>query len=384
MRIAHITDSFSPLSETFIYDYITELERSSSVENHVVTFSRQNIKDRPFENVHLAPLPSRWHPERAWEKVKQHLHLTEANDSHLNICRRRILPNLKCLNPDVIHAHFGPIGVMIAPIAEALGIPLVTTFYGYDISSLPRDLAWRKRYQNLFRSLASATVLSQDMRQRLIEVGASAEKIRIVHLAKRLEDYTYGKARGPIKTWVSVGRLVEKKGHLDCIKAFDRVCKDKDYVLCVIGEGEDLPVLKEYVRQNGLCGQVKILGSRPHLEVKQLMAKSDAFILCSKTAGSGDSEGTPTVLMEAQALGLPCVSTRHSGIPEVLPEENHWLLAEEGNIDQIADCIRKLTACSTEQLETISRAGRDKVESDFNLALEVKKLIEVYENIQPR
>jgi colanic acid/amylovoran biosynthesis glycosyltransferase len=88
--------------------------------------------------------------------------------------------------------------------------------------------------------------------------------------------------------------------------------------------------------------------------------------------------------MEAQALGLPCVSTRHSGIPEVLPEENHWLLAEEGNIDQIADCIRKLTACSTEQLETISRAGRDKVESDFNLALEVKKLIEVYENIQPR
>ena len=110
-----------------------------------------------------------------------------------------------------------------------------------------------------------------------------------------------------------------------------------------------------------------------HDQVKHELTVADAFILCSKTAPDGDREGVPTVLMEAQAVGLPCVSTRHSGIPEVIPEKNQWLLAEEGNITEIANRMERLVDISIDQLRRVVQRGRSKVEKDFNLTKEVEK-----------
>jgi glycosyltransferase involved in cell wall biosynthesis len=92
-------------------------------------------------------------------------------------------------------------------------------------------------------------------------------------------------------------------------------------------------------------------------------------------------EGIPTVLMEAQAIGLPCVSTHHSGIPEVIPPANHGFLADEGDVDGISERIARLLSCSEDQLAETTRAGRSRVEEAFNLKVETEKLKIIYLSI---
>ena len=92
-------------------------------------------------------------------------------------------------------------------------------------------------------------------------------------------------------------------------------------------------------------------------------------------------EGTPTVLIEAQATGLPCITTTHAGIPETIPETNHRFLAPEGDVDALTDCLIGLLNQSPDEILTIARRGRDHVEQEFHLSSEVKKLRSLYRTI---
>jgi glycosyltransferase involved in cell wall biosynthesis len=195
-------------------------------------------------------------------------------------------------------------------------------------------------------------------------------------VGKKLEDYPYRSPErdDPIKRWLTIGRMTAKKGHPDSIAAFHRVAaRHPESTLRIIGDGPLYGQVKEYIQQNRLEERVHLLGEMPHDQVKHELTVADAFILCSKTAPNGDREGVPTVLMEAQAIGLPCVSTWHSGIPEVIPEKNQWLLAEEGNVTEIANRMERLMKISGDQLRRVVRRGRLKIETDFNLTKEAEK-----------
>jgi colanic acid/amylovoran biosynthesis glycosyltransferase len=108
------------------------------------------------------------------------------------------------------------------------------------------------------------------------------------------------------------------------------------------------------------------------------MQTADAFLLPSKTAPNGNREGTPTVLVEAQATGLPCVTTRHAGIPEMIPEAHHDLVVPEGNVAALADTLCTLATRPVDDLAEMAKLGRQKVEQDFNLSGEVEKLSGLY------
>jgi colanic acid/amylovoran biosynthesis glycosyltransferase len=108
------------------------------------------------------------------------------------------------------------------------------------------------------------------------------------------------------------------------------------------------------------------------------MHDADAFLLPSRTAPCGDREGTPTVLVEAQAVGLPCVSTHHAGISEMIPRENHDLLAPEGDVETLSNCLFRLANFSADDLMQLAETGRRKVEREFNLSREVESLRDTY------
>lgn len=372
MKVLHIVDSFSPLSETFIYDYITELERQG-VDNHVLTFNRVNEDDRPFSKVYTAKIKR----DFIFFVLRVIAHFNNKPNKWWAIRHREIKKIVKKVKPDIIHAHFGPMGVLVSKIANNFHIPLIVSFHGYDASMLLRNDYWVKQYEKLNKCVKAITVISNNMTERLKMFDSN--KLNVIHVGKYITDYTYDRQINSVKNFISVGRLSEKKGHLDLINAFSLVVKEYDDIsLTIIGEGHLREELIKLIKQKKLESKIKLLGSVRHKDVIEFYKKSDSFILTSKTASNGDMEGIPTVLMEAQAFLLPVISTRHSGIPECIPKENHKFLAEEGNIEQIKNCILNLIKTDKEELKKIVERGRKKIEKEFNLEIEVSKLIDIY------
>lgn len=382
MRVLHFVETFSRLSQTFIFDYIRELDRQGS-DSHVLTLKRENEQERPYSKVHIVELPPRWNRQRTWRKFK--LTVTGRRNTPLDIWWLRrigISRSIRKLRPTVIHAHFGQMGVRIAPLARRHRIPLVVTFYGYDASGVPRDPAWFVRYQDLWPQASAVVVLSERMKERVLELGCPASKVHIVRIGKRLEEYPFRLPSRPVRHLISVGRLVEKKGHLDLIDAVGQLhAEGVDLEVSIIGEGPLRGLLEERIRAHGLEGRVTLLGAMAHAQVIQHMRAADAFVLTSKTAENGDQEGTPTVLLEAQAMGLPCVSTWHAGIPEQIPEGSHWLLAAEGDVPGIADRIRALARCGIDELEALAVAGRRQVESMYEIGDRARQLSDLYRQV---
>ncbi|MCS4119434.1 glycosyltransferase [Salinibacter ruber] len=366
-------------SQTFIYDYITELERQGG-DNHVATFHRENEEARPFSKVKIVEEPGRWNPRRLWHRARAFVQGESAQHSHWLQSRERLEGIIQEVRPDVIHAHFGPEGVFAAPVARRLGIPLIVTFYGYDVSSLPHDEFWRAKYDDLWEQVSGVTVLSEEMKTAVEELGSPASKTRVVHLSRDLDDFRYSPPGQEIETVVFVGRLVPKKAPIDAIRALSLANeRGADLSLDMVGDGGLETEVEEYVHQNDLSGCITLHGRVASDEVGNIMQEADAFLLPSKTAPNGDREGTPTVLIEAQASGLPCVSTRHSGIPEMIPPTNRDLLSAEGDLEGLAESLTQLASMTREEVEARAESSRRWVKEEFNLRREAEKLREVYD-----
>lgn len=379
LKVAHVCEVFSGLSETFLYDYILGTNKSNSCS--VYTFTRQNADSRPFERVITLNIPPKWHPQRIIEKARTIIR-GPTHDLYFAwpYFKKQLLREFENSPPDIIHAHFGPTGIFSSEIASALDIPLIVTFYGYDCSVLFRKSEWLTRYQRMFDTAKIITVLSENMKEKVARAGCVESKIKVVHLAKNISDYTFRNRKAPIKNFLSVGRLVEKKGIEDAIRAVAIVARNGLAInLKVIGGGPLMNRLKDVATELNANNFVQFLGPLPHDQVKKQFQESDAFILCSKTAADGDEEGTPTVLMEAQSFGLPCISTLHAGISEVIPEVGQQFLAREGDIQDIAKRITLLNQLSDPEVTNLCISGRKKVEDEFNLVTECQKLNDLYQ-----
>lgn len=384
MKVIHLCRSFSKLSETFIYDTITELN-ATEIENEVVTFKRLHATDRPFPKVHLLEPGLGMRSIAALKKGLAALGLGSFDPAaELEAQRQRLLHNfLKKHRPDLVQAHFGLQGWTLRPVATKLNIPFIVSFHGYDAFRLPQDPIWCSRFRELFNAAAAVTVVSKYMQAHLQRLGCPEAKLHLVHVGKCISSYQYRTAiQRPLRNFISIGRLSEKKGFLDCIAAFERLLKKyPDLSLKIIGTGELEPEIGQVLKAETLKNNIKLLGSLPHAKVKEALQQADAFILCSKTGSTGDQEGIPTVLMEAQAMGLPCISTLHSGIPEVIPDAAQHLLAKEADPANIAEKIELLINMPAPELEQIRQQGRQLIETEFNLKKETYKLTRIMQTL---
>jgi glycosyltransferase involved in cell wall biosynthesis len=378
-RVLHYRQTFSKLSETFIYDYLMELERQG-IESHVLTWEHRNTDARPFPNVIEVDWPSRWHPRRLFDGIRSRIGMgEEIQNTYRPEARRRVAAMIRQVSPNVVHAHFGREGVFVAPVAERMGLPLVVTFYGFDISQLPKQKEWREAYHVLWERVTAVTVLSEKMKQEAKELGCPEEKLMVVHLSRNIDQFPFRPPTTGGSTVLFVGRLTPKKAPLDAVRALQRAnAQDAGLELELIGDGGCRKEVEKYVEEHELSDVVTLHGSLSNEEVSAHMQAADVFLLPSKTAPNGDEEGTPTVLVEAQATGLPCVTTYHAGIPEMIPEENHHLLVEEGNVNALGERLCRVAKMDVNELQTIARYGREKIESEFSLTGEVQKLRSVY------
>lgn len=164
---------------------------------------------------------------------------------------------------------------------------------------------------------------------------------------------------------VTVGRAVEKKGFDDLLEALAMLPGEIDWHLTHIGKGELLGDLKRLATRLGIDTRISWLGARPRDRVFQAYRESDLFVLPSKVAKSGDRDGLPNVLMEAQLCGLACISTAVSAIPELIESEKNGLLVAPEQPSDLANAVERL-ASDPVLRDKLARAGGDRVRSEFS------------------
>lgn len=385
MRIVHFCDCFSPLSETFIYDHVSEVERQGAT-CHVLTLERSNEETRPFDGVYTIPAPPRWNAGRLWRRSLAAFGKGTASGSYWPLLTPSLKEALVALAPDVIHAHFGPMGALIAPLAQILGIPLVVSCYGYDVSVLIRKKAWRSEYRTLFNQATRLIGISNHICNKLIALGAPPEKVHLMHLGIRPATFRFSSPQerfdGKTVRCLHVGRLVEKKDPIRLTQAIyhaQTLLGDTlTLQLQIAGDGPLRRKLEKTILDLGIQDQVTLLGAVEHTEIPALMQSAHLYTQHCVTARDGDQEGQGVSFVEASATGLPIVSTWHNGLPDVILHEETGFLVPEGHVREMGDRIAAL-ASNPSLWTRLGQRGRAHVEANFNLEKQVRRLIQLYE-----
>ncbi len=397
---------FPQLSETFILNRLTgQVERG----HDLTIFSRPPVENRRHPDVdrfdllakarHCPSISDRMLPRalKAFGLLVTRMPHVVALLRSLNVARygeRAASLNLFYMampllqdRPefDVIHCHYGPIGLLGQALRQ-LGLihgRLVTSFYGYDVTRHP-VMRGSDVYQTLFRDGDLVLALSEHMKSQLIELGCPADKVRVHHLGVDVDRFSFGsktRNQGEPLRLISVARLVEKKGLADAIAALAKLRDDGvDFEFRIVGGGPLEGALREQVVACKLEDSVTLLGWRVQDEVSQLLESAHVFVAPSVRARDGDEEGTPTAIIEAMARGLPVVSTIHSGIPEVVRDGETGFLVAEHDIDALADRIRRFSE-QAELLPRMGRASRDVIEAEFDVAKLNDQLVTYYEGL---
>jgi colanic acid/amylovoran biosynthesis glycosyltransferase len=286
--------------------------------------------------------------------------------------------------PALVHAQFGTDGVRALRVAERLGVPLITSLRGYDVSRstsalfLSGRLSWMQyalRRQVLQRRGALFLAVSKALRWQAIARGYPPERTLTHYNGVDLDRFPAGPG-GP-DTILFVGRLVEKKGIETLLRAFALVRRARPGAsLVIIGEGPLRP------RLEGLAGEsVRFLGGLAPDDVAGWMRRATMLAAPSVTARDGDAEGLPNVILEAAASALPAVGTDHAGIPEAIVEGETGFIVPEHDAGALAD--RLVTILGTPDLRArMGAAARALAENSFDFARQMRRLEEIYDEVR--
>jgi colanic acid/amylovoran biosynthesis glycosyltransferase len=294
----------------------------------------------------------------------------------------RMLPLIGKEKFDIIHCHFGPLGI-VAVQARSLGIlkgKLVLSFYGYDASRYKLDAIY---YASIVQQFDGHVTISNYLKAKIVQLGFPKERIKTIPIGVDLIDYNHSKERFKKKgnKLLTVARLVEKKGIYYGIMAFSQLRnRNQELEYHIVGDGVLYERLKELIDELGLAQCVFLHGAKDKEEVFQIYREVDVFVLPSITASDGNTEGQGLVLQEAQLMELPVVSTLHNGIPEGIVENKTGFLVAERDINALSEKISILIG--DEKLRTeMGKRGRDFVLEKFDNQKLVKALSNYYQNL---
>mgnify|MGYP000421473010 FL=1 len=281
---------------------------------------------------------------------------------------------------DVVLAEYGTAGSFIAPVCKSLDLPLLVHFHGFDASRKDTLNTFKEGYQLMFSYATKIIVVSNAMKQALVGQGCPEKKL-VLNTCGPHPDYLNIKPNLESNYIISVGRHTYKKAPYLTILAFQEVLKKHPYLkLKMIGDGELFDVSKNLVKSLGLENNIILLGALERQEIIKHLQSAFLFVQHSIIATNGDSEGTPVGIIEAMAAGLPLVSTRHAGIPDVVIENETGFLVDEGNIDVMAEQI--LTLLDNRDLAgSFGKKGNERILSEFTLQKHIATIDRLIEEI---
>ena len=402
--IAVVMSRFPAVTETFILRELVELERQG-VQVELAPLLRDQVPtlhpdaadwDRralytPFLNG--AILAANWRVLRVapWRYVSTFCALMwEARGSvnafvgTLGIWAKSVYNGQRLRERGIthVHAHYATHPAAAAYIMKLVHrpdqdeLPYSLTIHAHDIFIHVAGLARKLRGAEFVRCISRFNV---DWLLERLPGELPEELFRVIHCGIEPDRYTHDPpagARGRDRSarLLSIAALRPYKGVTYLIEAVRRMREQGMDVECdVIGDGYLRPRLQQEIEDAGLLDHFRLLGTKTQEEVAEAYAACDVFVLPSVVADDGQMEGIPVVLMESLAAGVPTISTRISGIPELVIDGETGFVVEPAQPDALVDAVRRVLddyASAT----ALARNGSRLVESEFELSENVRRL----------
>jgi len=372
--VVHLVTPYLFHTGSWIYSQLTGIQKFRTV---VFTQKKENTHQFPFEKIY---------------SIEDENFLKQ----QLNRVYRRMTNNyglffqkiVKFVRPNLFHAHMGYEAVRWLAFVKRNNLPLVTTFYGLDVSKLGKIPKWQQEYKKLFSYGSLFLAEGSFLRKQLIDLGCPSEKVRVQHLGIDMRNYP-GKTNPFTEREkiiiLQVSSFREKKGIIYSLQAIAKVKKEFPNIeFRLIGKGDTAQSNQEIgrlVHSLGIQDCVKLLGAKPHSETLVEMTNTDIFLHPSVTASDGDNEGgAPVGIIEASGIGLPIVSTFHCDIPEVVINEKTGLLSKERNVDELVKNLKTLLSNYSIR-KSFGEKGRKHIQKEYNLQTQLQSLENIYSDM---
>jgi colanic acid/amylovoran biosynthesis glycosyltransferase len=285
---------------------------------------------------------------------------------------------------DVLHAHFGPSGVVAVALrdAGAFDAPIVCSFHGYDANVIARQ--WPGCYDGMVGNVEQVTAGTSFMRGVIEDLGFAAEDITVWPQGVDTDRIALRAASRDTRDAfhaLSVARLVDFKGVDVSIRAVAAArSRIAGLHYTIIGDGERGGDLQRLAKELGVDDIVTFAGPRSHDEVLAAFADADVFLLTGRVDGDGQKEGQGVAPLEASASGVPVIATRVGGLTEVVLDGETGLVIEPEDSAAAAAALVRLAGDAALRTELGTR-GRAHVERSFSQAQSLDVITGLYARI---
>jgi colanic acid/amylovoran biosynthesis glycosyltransferase len=328
-RVAIFCPTFLKPEMLHVYRQVAGLKRVAPI---VLTFKRENTAQFPFEPIRFVQRsPLRW-VRRIWNVQIQRIP-QQAADVQVNV-------------------------------------------------DSPTAKGWLK---DVFASCALVLARSESLGSALVGLGCPADKLRIQRAGIPLDTFRYCSRQPPADgAWrlLQACRLVEKKGLELTLRAFSAFLKQYPKAsLTIAGDGPLRASLGELAATLRLEGRIRFAGFVAQSDLVTLYRNSHLFLHPSEQTPDGNREGVPNSLLEAMATGLPCIATRHGGIPEAITHSESGILVSESDLAGVEHWLGRL-ATDDHLRDALGKRAAEVIKEKFDLTTQIETLEEIYLTLQ--
>lgn len=380
INIGHFQPVWLPKTMTWLHRQISEL--NSSCENYIYCEKKENLDQFPID--HLRCFSDFSIGTKIRDRVIKKLGLTHGLNALVDAMKQDKI--------NLLHSHFGHIGVTGSEIANGLGIPHVVSFYGMDIHQIPRKFPhFAMKYTQMFANTDRVFCEGTYMADSIIKLGADPNQMCVHPLGIELNKIEYTTRvwhpENPLRVLIAAS-FRPKKGIPLALSALAAVAKHTNLEITVVGDAgndtdssEEKSRIFDVVKNYQIQDKVTFLGFQSHNDLFKLAKDHHMFIQPSLHAEDGDSEGgIPVTLIEMAATGLAVVSSSHCDIPSLIQDRETGWIAKENDLNDLINAIERAIADVSCWSEIAKRARRH-IESNYNAHTQSKKLFEEYERI---
>lgn len=394
MKLGYVVKRYPRFSETFIVNEILAHERAGL---EVEIFALLPTDDTHFQNLLSevrAPVTflstKVWKASDFWLNAKSAVACADGGFAALNDATDMSLRDvvqaielsqlIRIKGITQLHAHFASSATSVARLASRLsGVRYTFTAHAKDIfhESVNRTELKKK----LEDCAAAITVSDFNLVELRAEFGMAASKLRRIYNGLDLRQFEFCAPQAGSREILAVGRLVEKKGFGDLIGACTQLRKrGVDFHCRIVGTGELEQKLRAQIAEERLGEHVEMTGALPQQQVKRLLRSAAVFAAPCVIGKDGNKDGLPTVLLEAMAMGTPCISTNVTGIPEAVVHKSTGLLLQPGDVSGLADSMQELLDDFSLCQKVASNARRS-IEARFDIERNTIEMRGVFQSI---